>query len=327
MAIAKLSLDGTGGQSGFYNKYPYTDFHELNADFLLTSYQKIIDEINEVVDWVNNHQIEYEEAIRRLEAVENEIDTFEQQVQEQFNTLKYEIEQDFAQQKAELEAALAQTRLEVAEEIERMTNEVNAAIAAFDIRFNDLDSYIRSELVSVKLQVNEMLAQLDQRIIDNNEFIFEYVENRLDQFIHDFPTLIGIQVYNPIKGAYTSLQTAIDDLYDVSCVEGITALEFDELDLTALEFDSLDITAREFDQHSYALLGYPDPRYYMFDPFTGEMNMVKNVVQKLAALHTDEDSVSCNDFDVTLDLTCDEFDATDITAFNFDWYSSTLLSA
>ena len=327
MAIAKLSLDGTGGQSGFYNKYPYTDFHELNADFLLTSYQKIIDEINEVVDWVNNHQIEYEEAIRRLEAIENEIGTFEQQVTEQFNTLKYEIEQDFARQKAELEAALAATEQEVAEEIERMTNEVNAAIAAFDIRFNDLDSYIRSELVSVKLQVNEMLAQLDQRILDNNEFIFEYVENRLNQFIIDFPTLIGIQVYNPIKGRYTSLQMAIDDLYDVSCVEGITALEFDELDLTALEFDNLDITAREFDQHSYALLGYPDPRYYMFDPFTGELNMVKNVVQKLAALHTDEDSVSCNDFDVTLDLTCDEFDATDITAFNFDWYSSTLLSA
>lgn len=327
MAISKLNLDGTGNQSGFYNKYPYTDFHELNADFLLTSYQKIIDEINEVVDWVNNHQIEYEEAMRRLEAVENEIDTFEQQVQEQFNQLKFEIDQDFAQQKAELAQALADTKAEVAREIERLTNEVNAAIASFDIRFNELDAYIRSQLVSVKLQVNEMLAELDQRIIDNNEFIFEYVENRLDQFIRDFPTIIGIQVYNPIRGAYTSLQRAIDDLYDVSCVDGITCLQFDELDLTAQEFDDLDITAQEFDQHSYSLLGYPDPRYYMFDPFTGEMNMVKNVVQKLAALHTDEESVSCQEFDVDLDLTAGEFDATDITAFNFDWYSETILTA
>lgn len=327
MAISKLDLNGTGNQSGFYNKYPYTDFHELNADFLLTSYQKIIDEVNEVIDWVNNHQIEYEEAIRRLEAVENEIDTFEAQINEAFAQLKADIDADFAQQKAELAQALAETEAEVARQIEILTQEVEQAIASFDVRFNELDSYIRAQLVSVKLQVNEALAQLDQRILDNNEFIFDYVENRLDQFIHDFPTIIGIQVYNPIRGTYTSLQKAIDDLYDVSCVEGITALQFDSLDLTALELDSLDFTAEEFDQHSYAILGYPDPRYYMYDPFTGEMTLIKTVVSELAALHTDEDSVDCTEFDVSIDMDCDTFDATDITAFGFDWYSETILTA
>ena len=327
MAITPIIAPDTGGQRGFYNKYPYTDFHELNLDWLLTQYQAIIDKLNDTIDWCNTHQTEYEEAMRRLQAVENEIDTFEAQVQAQFAQLKADIDADFARQKAELAAALAATEAEVAQEIQRMTQEVNAAIAAFDIRFNELDAYIRSELVSVKLQVNEMLGQLDQRIIDNNAFIFDYVENRLDQFIKDFPTLIGIQVYNPIKGKYTSLQTAINDLYDASCVDGITALQFDELNITAQEFDNLDITAREFDQHSYYLLGYPDPRYYMYDPFTGELTLVKTVVQKLAALHTDEESVDCETFDTSLDMTAEDFDATDITAFNFDWYSATILTA
>ena len=327
MAISPIIAPDTGGQRGFYNKYPYTDFHELNLDWLLTQYQAIIDKLNDTIEWCNNHQTEYEEAMRRLQAVENEIDTFEAQVQAQFAQLKADIDADFARQKAELAAALAATEAEVAQEIQRMTQEVNAAIAAFDIRFNELDAYIRSELVSVKLQVNEMLGQLDQRIIDNNAFIFDYVENRLDQFIKDFPTLIGIQVYNPIKGKYTSLQTAINDLYDASCVDGITALQFDELNITTQEFDNLDITAREFDQHSYYLLGYPDPRYYMYDPFTGELTLVKTVVQKLAALHTDEESVDCETFDVSLDMTAEDFDATDITAFNFDWYSATILTA
>ena len=327
MAITPINAPDTGGQRGFYNKYPYTDFHELNLDFLLGAYTSLIDKVNETIAWCNTHQTEYEEAIRRLTAVENEIDTFEAQINAQFAQLKADIDADFAQQKAELAQALANTEAEVARQIELLTNEVNTAIANFDTRFNELDAYIRSELVSVKLQVNEMLAQLDQRIIDNNAFIFDYVENRLDQFIRDFPTLIGIQVYNPIKGRYTSLQIAINDLYDASCVDGIEAIQFDELDMTAQEFDNLDITALEFDQHSYALLGYPDPRYYMYDPFTGELAMVKTVVQKLAALHTDEESVDCETFDVTLDLTAEEFDATDITAFNFDWYSETILTA
>lgn len=326
MAITPIIAPDTGGQRGFYNKYPYTDFHELNLDWLLTQYQSIIDKLNDTIDWCNTHQTEYEEAMRRLQAVENEIDTFEAQVQAQFTQLKADIDADFAQQKAELAAALAATQAEVSEEIQRMTREVNAAIAAFDIRFNDLDSYIRSELVSVKLQVNAMLAELDQRIIDNNAFIFDYVENRLDQFIKDFPTLIGIQVYNPIKGKYTSLQIAINDLYDASCVDGITAFQFDSLNITAQEFDDLDISARDFDQHSYFLLGYPDPRYYMYDPFTGEYTLIKNVVSKLAALHTDEDSINAEEFDVDLDMTAEEFDATEITAFNFDWYSKSILT-
>lgn len=327
MAITPINAPDTGGQRGFYNKYPYTDFHELNLDFLLTAYTSLIDKVNETIAWCNEHQTEYEEAIARLTAVENEINTFEDQIRAEFAQLKADIDADFAQQKAELAAALAATEAQVAQQIELLTNEVNAAIAAFDIRFNELDAYIRSELVSVKLQVNEMLGQLDQRIIDNNAFIFDYVENRLDQFVKDFPTIIGIQVYNPIKGAYTSLQIAINDLYDASCVDGITAIQFDELNITAQEFDNLDITAREFDQHSYYLLGYPDPRYYMYDPFTGEVTLVKTVVQKLAALHTGEYSVDVDTFDNVLDLTAEEFDATDITAFNFDWYSETILTA
>ena len=311
---------------GLFDHFPYTNFHELNLDWIITKIKDLNAKVVELDAWAQQHKHDYAELALRVTALENEIGTFETQVRSEFERLKADLDADFADQKAEMDAALDETKAEVAAQIELLTTEVREAIAGLDTQFANLTREIRSELVNVKLEVNEALAQLDQRILDNNEYLFEYVENRLDQFIHDFPEIIGIQVFNPMRGQYTDLQTAIDDLYDMACVYGLTAIQFDTLDLTASEFDTADLTAREFDQYGYNLLGYPDPRYYMMDPFTGEKNLVKNVVQKLAALHTDADSVSATEYD-TLDLTAEEFDATEITAFNFDWYSKTILIA
>ena len=83
-----------GYNAGITNKYPYTDFHEMNLDWLLTNYKAIIDKLNETIDWCNNHQTEYEEAMRRLQAVENEIYTFEQQITDAFNRLEQQITAD-----------------------------------------------------------------------------------------------------------------------------------------------------------------------------------------------------------------------------------------
>ena len=311
---------------GLFEHMPYTNFHDLNLDWIITKIKELNAKVVALDEWATQHKQEYAELVQRVTALENEIDTFETQVRSEFERLKADLDADFAAQKAEMDVALDQTKAEVAAQIELLTTEVDAAIAGLDTQFANLTREIRSELVNVKLQVNEALAQLDQRLLDNNEYLFEYVENRLDQFIHDFPEIIGIQVFNPMRGQYTDLQTAIDDLYDMACVYGLTAIQFDTLDLTAEEFEAYDLTAREFDQYGYNLLEYPDPRYYMMDPFTGEINLVKNVVQKLAALHTDAESVNVTEFEA-LDLTAEEFDAYDLTAFNFDWYSKIYLVA
>ena len=45
----------------FFNKYPYTDFHELNLDFLLKNYKTLLDSLAQLDSWVEQHQQEYEE--------------------------------------------------------------------------------------------------------------------------------------------------------------------------------------------------------------------------------------------------------------------------
>lgn len=45
----------------FLNGYPYTDFHELNADFLLKNYKKLLESLSKIDTWIETHEKEYEE--------------------------------------------------------------------------------------------------------------------------------------------------------------------------------------------------------------------------------------------------------------------------
>lgn len=45
----------------FLNKWPYTDFHELNADWLISAYKTLIEEVDKLDEWKVTHEAEYQE--------------------------------------------------------------------------------------------------------------------------------------------------------------------------------------------------------------------------------------------------------------------------
>lgn len=294
------------------HRYPYTDYHDTNLDFLLESYSSIINQINEIMRWVNQHEIDYEDAIRRLTAVENEIDTFEAQITQAFDDLAAEQERKFEEQTAKLDASIASFR-----------REMQAAMAQFEADIENLKRSVEMEIVQLKNEINRAIINLNNQLAANNEYIYNYVENRLDEFIESFPELINLPVYNPVKGETTGLQTAINDLYEVACVNGLTAFQYDSLGLTAEEYDNYNLTAMEFDTKGYILLGYPDENWYMISPFTGQYVKVKDVVMDLAHFHMI--GLTAAEYDA-LELEAEEYDDKNITAFDFDWFGKDILT-
>lgn len=54
----------------FFNGYPYTDFHELNIDWLLKNYKGLLDTLQQLDSWVDQHQQEYEELKSFMDDIE-----------------------------------------------------------------------------------------------------------------------------------------------------------------------------------------------------------------------------------------------------------------
>lgn len=304
--------------NGFFNKYPYTDFHELNLDFLLEHYQEIITELSQIESWISTHEDDYESAIARLTAVENELNTFEDQINAAFDALRQE-------QQAQLDAALASINQEVDAKLRELSNAVYAEITNMQNQLEQLRLQLIGDINELIALVNTEITNMRSEIRANNQFVFAWVENRIQELINSLPEILTVNVYNPYRGEVTDIQIAINDIYTIACAwMGLTAEQYDSLGLTAQQYDDYDLTAIEYDTNAYRLLNYPDPNYYMISPFTGELTKVKDVVYKLAQFHMN--GLTAQEYDA-LDLTSEEYDDKDISAFNYDWFGKEILTA
>lgn len=43
----------------FRNKYPYTDFHELNFDLFITEFKSFVEALESIDHWIDEHEQEY----------------------------------------------------------------------------------------------------------------------------------------------------------------------------------------------------------------------------------------------------------------------------
>ena len=96
------------------------------------------------------------------------------------------------------------------------------------------------------------------RNLINEEYsvLKEYVDTQDEnlQYQIDHFDIGNITLLDPTTGLQSSIQTVIDNIYDQTRSDGISAAEFDALQLTAEGFDEKEITAFNFDQHSKTLL-------------------------------------------------------------------------
>lgn len=195
--------------------------------------------------------------------------------------------------------------------------ELDRTFQEFVNLYNEFKHQVELDVANMKYEFLRLESELREAITGFRVEMAEYVDARFAEFIANLPDYEKLIVHNPVKGVDTTIQEALNDLYSSFNVFGLTAKQFDSLELTAEEFDGRELSAREFDSMGYKLLGYPDPNYYMLDPFSGTVIPVKDVVMKLFALHAG--GLTAGEFD-SEELTAEGFDEKEVTAFYFDFF-------
>lgn len=138
---------------------------------------------------------------------------------------------DYSGKIEQLEIELAEIKNEIAEQYDTITAETDAKLTAL----------LEQVQLLIYACLNEAKAYTNVQI------------NRLQDQIDDI--VIGqISVYDPTTGAYVGLQTALNNIYDSTRENAITATDYDALELTATSYDGYEITAFEYDNNGKEIL-------------------------------------------------------------------------
>lgn len=201
----------------------------------------------------------------------------------------------------------------IAEVEKNIRNDMNKKDAELDKKIDDVQNNLIERINKLNVLIYQLNSETRDYIDTSIAKLYDYINNYVPS---------NMQVLNPVKGYYTSLNQALGDIYDNLRYNALTCNEFDALNLTCTEFDNLLLSCTEFDLYG-AKRFRVDINLYMHNPFTGEYVFYQDVINQLAELHFNN-PITTSEFDALL-LTVTAFEAKALSAYTFDSNAKTAL--
>lgn len=192
---------------GFTHKYPYTDIHELNLDWMLAKFKEFEDRLDNV-------------QLTILEQIKEYTDERIAEIQTQVDGLKTDI--DSFERQVEAQLATVDARYDA------FVGEVRAQLQLIRAEVDHFDEVIRNDIA----QVN---ARTDAAIAQNNEYLFEEIGKGI----------INVKVLNYFTGEYITIQQMFDYLANFHLENAITINQLISRDKTYTELIAYDMSYTE----------------------------------------------------------------------------------
>lgn len=200
----------------FLNQFPYSDFHELNLDWLI----KITKQ--------NQDQIKYlEEQFAQIEVL----------TEDQINSM--------------IAAAIDANNLEVYAAINTVKNDLVLMMNNLDVDITTrYKAYTDAQIALQKIYIdNQDLFYFEEAktYSDGNlDLAKAYTDNKVVNYT---------MMVNPITGVYEDVRNVVNDIVTYFHTDGsLTAEEYDNLELTATAYDAYELTAYDYDFNGKNLL-------------------------------------------------------------------------
>lgn len=201
----------------------------------------------------------------------------------------------------------------IAEVEKNIRQDMNDRDNELDEKINKVQTNLLDKISKLNILIYQLNAETRKHIDGEVKKLYDYINNYVPN---------NMEVLNPVKGYYTSLNQALGDMYDNLRYYALTCNEFDSLNLTCEEFDNLLLSCTEFDLYG-AKRFRVDSNLYMHNPFTGEYVFYQDVIYQLAELHFNN-PITASEFDALL-LTVTGFESKALSAYTFDSNAKTAL--
>ena len=208
---------------GFINQFPYSDFHEMNLDWLINTMKAVI---------------------AQMDAIQEEFAKIEVMTKEQIELL---IQEAILTNNRELYDYLTQLRAQITAEDKAYT----------DSQITSLKSYTDNRITSVNNSIDDLKIYVDNQDVYYDDLAKIYAEHAVvvaNQYT-DTKVVNYTYMISPITGEYEDVRDVVTEMITYFHSDNsLTAAEYDALDLTAAVYDAYDLSAFDYDFNGKLLL-------------------------------------------------------------------------
>lgn len=309
-----------------FEQFPYTNYHDLNLDWVL----QVVKEAKDILN--NLHDVVTGIVDTRVSEFTKEIDKIQNYVDNEVNRINNELSQAVTEVTHQLSIALndvdmknVETLKEVNKELLTLRKEINTMYATFNNSVLSLKTYIDSADKQQQKYTDEQIKKVQQEIIDI----------QIDQTV----------LLDPVDNIYKKSQATIDSMFYNLKSWALRALDYDALGLTAQDYDSVKLGAWQYDylalwflkeyrrvvnyftfktglhkrlENIEEMLYNVSGKVFMYSPFSGLIEPVKNVVASLFDM-VRKYTLTAVEYDA-LNMPAESYDNLNLTAYTYDWY-------
>lgn len=200
---------------------------------------------------------------------------------------------------------------DTSEKIKALTDTVNNNKAQFD----EYAIQINASLNNIYSDLTKLGTEIDIKI-----------ESAIQTVLYDVEQLlIGYSIYviSPVSGKKTTIQNALNDIYEATALNALTALEYEQLDMTAEKYDNHMITANDYDRKSRFIF-LKELYFSELSPFTGLKETCCGIVDEIVNYLKIDKAITATEYDA-LNLSASDYDNKNITAYSYDWNGKQIL--